>query len=78
LVLINDGLELVETVSDKSEENPGDDPGMEAITKRANELIEKHPEKKALFEGYIRNQQNEYDDIDESLTCVTWVLKRKV
>jgi len=52
------------------------DSGLAAITARANELMEKHPDKKALFEGYVRNQQDEYDDIDNSLVCVTWVLRK--
>ena len=49
---------------------------MAAITARANELIKKHPDKKEIFEGYIRSQQNEYDDIDDSLVAVTWILKK--
>lgn len=70
------GLELVETASGHSEGNLDSNSGMAAITARANELIEKHPDKKELFEGYIRSQQNEYDDIDDSLVCVTWMLKK--
>jgi len=74
------GLELIETVSgdnsDNLNSNPDSDSGMAAITARANELIEKYPDKKAIFEGYIRSQQNEYDDIDNSLVCVTWVLRK--
>jgi len=67
------GLDLVETVfSDDS----GSDSGMAALTARANELIEQHPDKKAVFEGYIRSQQNEYDDIDNSLVAVTWILRK--
>ena len=65
------GLELVETASGHSEGNLDSDTGMAAITTRANELIEKYPHKKALFEAYVRNQQNEYADIDDSLVCVT-------
>jgi len=68
------GLDLVETVfSDDS----GSDSGTAAITARANELIEKHPDKQAMFEGYIRSQQNEYDDIDNSLVAVTWILRKR-
>jgi SAM-dependent methyltransferase len=70
------GLELVETASGHSEGNLDSDSGMAAITARANELIEKHPNKRTIFEGYIRNQQNEYNDIDDSLVCVTWVLRK--
>ena len=70
------GLELLETVSGHSEGNLDSDSGLAAITARAGELIEKHPGKKAMFEGYVRNQQKEYADIGDSLVCVTWVLKR--
>ena len=70
------GLELVETDSGHSEGNLDSQTGLSAITKRANELIKKYPDKKAIFEGYISNQQNEYNDIDNSLVCVTWCLKK--
>lgn len=71
------GLELVETASGHSEGDLDNETGLEAITLRANELIEKYPDKKVIFEGYIRNQQNEYNDIEDSLVCVTWVLKKR-
>ena len=70
------GLELIETVSGHSEGNLDNVTGMAAITARAGELIEKYPDKRTLFEGYIRNQQNEYADIDDSLVYVTWVLRK--
>jgi SAM-dependent methyltransferase len=70
------GLELVETASGHSEGNLDSDTGLAAIIARASELIEKYPDKKALFEGYVRNQRNEYDDIGDSLVCVTWILKK--
>ena len=70
------GLELVETASGHSEGSLDSDSGMAAITARAGELIEKYPDKKAIFEGYVRNQQDEYADIDERLVCVTWVLRK--
>jgi len=70
------GLELCETASGFGEGDLDSVSGMAAITKRANELIEKHPDKKDLLEKYVSSQQNEYDDIDDSLICVTWVLRR--
>ena len=72
------GLELVETASGDGVGTGSLDnnSGMAAITARANELIDKHPNMKEVFEGYVRNQQNEYDDIENSLVCVTWVLKK--
>ena len=82
------GLELIETVFDdsrvRSDNNDSfqlitdGDLGMAAITKRANELIEKYPDKKAIFERYISSQQNGYDDLENqnSLDNVTWILKK--
>jgi len=73
------GLELIKTVSASeldSSENLDSVSGMAAITTRANELIEKYPDKKDMFEGYIRSQQSEYDDIDSTLEPVMWVLKK--
>lgn len=73
------GLELVETVfaGDEVFENTDSSADMAAITRRAKELIEKHPDKKAMFEGYIRSQQSEYDDIDTRLEAVVWMLRKQ-
>ena len=68
------GLALLDTIScsDAADaNNPDSAEGMAFITARANELIAKHPDNKDIFEGYIRSQQNEYDDIDGNLVCVT-------
>lgn len=70
------GLELVEIASGHSEGNLDSDTGLAAITARAHELMEQHPDQKDILEGYVRSQQNEYEDIDDSLVCVTWVLKK--
>ena len=74
------GLIVAATIFDtdlesKYTENLDSASGMEAITKRANELIAKYPDKKEMFEGYIRSQQSEYDDLDDTLVCVTWILQ---
>jgi len=70
------GLELVETASGHNEGELDCDTGLAAITARAGELIERHPEKRAIFEEYVRNQRDEYDDINDSLVCVTWLLRK--
>ena len=77
-VLFKDaGLELLETVAGSDDpENPDSDTGMAFTIARVNELIEKYPDKKAIFEGYVRSQQNEYDDMDSSIECVTWILRK--
>ena len=71
------GLELIGTVSGFGEGDLDSVSGMAAITARANELIEKYPDKKAMFEAYVKSQQNEYADIDGALKCVTWILRKK-
>jgi ubiquinone/menaquinone biosynthesis C-methylase UbiE len=72
------GLELVEALTefDADDDCANSDIGMAHITRRANELIENHPDKKAIFEGYIRSQQSEYDDIDSNLEAFVWILKK--
>ena len=73
------GLQLIETVGDENNETAasGDsDKGMAFITARANELMAKYPTKKVMFEEYIRGQQNEYDDIENTMICVTWMLRK--
>jgi len=69
-------LQLVESATGHSEGDLNADTGLAAITARADELIEKYPDKKELFEGYVRNQRNEYADIGDSLATVTWVLRK--
>ena len=67
------GLKLVDEVS-CNEENDFDSDNR-AITMRANELIARHPEKQALFEGYIQSQLNECNDLKSSITGVIWMLQ---
>jgi ubiquinone/menaquinone biosynthesis C-methylase UbiE len=71
------GLELVESDYREGTANLSSDSGMAAITERASELVDKHPDKKDMFDEFVSNQQNEYDDIENSLVCVTWLLKKK-
>ena len=70
------GLELIDTFCDDNQTSDKETE-MANITARANELIIKHPDKRELFEGYLRRQQNEYDDLDNNLTCATWVLRKR-
>jgi ubiquinone/menaquinone biosynthesis C-methylase UbiE len=45
------------------------------IAARAGELMKLHPEKKHIFEGYIKSQQDECDDLESAVTGITWLLK---
>ena len=71
-------LELVETASGHSEGDLDGDAGMSAIAARAGELTEMHPDKIAIFEGYVSDQRDEYADLGDALACVTWVLRKSL
>lgn len=45
------------------------------IVNRANELKEKHPDKKYLFESYIKSQQAECDELENEISGVTMLLQ---
>lgn len=55
------------------EDDRGD---VEAIRRRAAELSARHPDKKALFEDYVRSQEDEVDDIENSLVNLQWLLQK--
>ena len=68
------GLRLVEEVPNSEEYNF--DADNKAIAMRAEDLIAMYPEKRTLFEGYLRSQLNECDDLENSIMAVTWLLQR--
>jgi 2-polyprenyl-3-methyl-5-hydroxy-6-metoxy-1,4-benzoquinol methylase len=45
------------------------------IVLRAHELKAMHPEKSSIFDGYIRSQQAECDELEGETTGVTWLLQ---
>ncbi|MCL2852082.1 MAG: class I SAM-dependent methyltransferase [Defluviitaleaceae bacterium] len=70
----DNGLMLLEELS--STEEYDFDSDTNAIALRADELIAKHPDKRAIFEGYVNSQRHESEDLESSLTSVTWMLKK--
>lgn len=67
------GVKIIDSASSlKVEEN---DKNTRLITARAKELMKLHPDKKHIFEGYIKSQQDECDDLESAVTSVTWLLK---
>ncbi|MDR0770940.1 MAG: class I SAM-dependent methyltransferase [Burkholderiales bacterium] len=70
----DNGLRLVEELP--STEGYDFDSDNKAIALRADELIAKHPEKRAIFEGYVRSQLNECEDLENNVAAVTWMLQR--
>jgi ubiquinone/menaquinone biosynthesis C-methylase UbiE len=71
-VFKDSSLTLVEEVSS----NEDFDSDVDFIAVRANELIAKHPEKRVMFEGYIKSQHNECADLKNSVRGVTWILQK--
>jgi ubiquinone/menaquinone biosynthesis C-methylase UbiE len=68
------GLKLVEEAQNIEEYDFDSD--NKAIAARAEELIAKHPEKEAIFRGYIQSQLNECADLKNNIVAVTWILQK--
>jgi len=47
------------------------------IRQRADELSEKFPDKSRIFEGYVKSQEMECDDLEYTVVGVTWLLRAK-
>ena len=76
-LFVDCGLKLMEEVTSIEEIEEHDfDSDNKAIAARADELISKYPEKRAIFEGYIQSQLNECDDLKNSVVGVTWMLQK--
>jgi ubiquinone/menaquinone biosynthesis C-methylase UbiE len=70
------GVKLIEDkVIGKDEIASLNDEQQKLITKRANELKEKLPEKAYLFDSYIQSQQAECDELENEISGVTMLLK---
>lgn len=46
------------------------------IRRRAGELAARHPEKRQLFEDYVKGQQGEYEDLQDGLSGALWLLRK--
>lgn len=47
------------------------------ISRRADELIRKYPDKSSIFEGYVNSQLMECEDLTDVITGVTWLLRKR-
>lgn len=63
--IINDNIDSINDFNTRS------------IIARANELMKQYPQQKKLFEEYIQSQQNECEDLENSLVGITWLLQSK-
>jgi cyclopropane fatty-acyl-phospholipid synthase-like methyltransferase len=69
------GLTLIDRIID-TENSDLNDFNTTAIIKRAEELIETYPMHKELFEGYIKSQELECEDLENILVGITWLLRK--
>jgi hypothetical protein len=72
------GMKLIEDDIVKSDSiKESDDFIFDNLKKRCMELINQYPEKKYLFENYIKNQEEENDVLENKVICSTMVIKRQ-
>lgn len=69
------GLKLA-AIHAPEEENPNNAQDFIKIKRRAEELSRAYPAKRELFAQYVRNQQNEYADLESSLVGVVFLLSK--
>lgn len=72
------GMRIVDEViiaADKIKDS--DDHIFENLKKRCHELIQIHPDKRGLFENYIRKQEVENDVLETKVVCSTMVIRKK-
>ncbi len=68
---------LDETIFTKKEIIELDDHIFKKLKNRCNELIKKYPDKRKLFENYIKQQQEENDILATKVVCSTMVIRKK-
>lgn len=78
LQIKNLGIELIEEVKGNQTEQMNEeyDKQYEFIVKRCGELINKYPDKAALFQNYISKQNEEYDILKNEVVSATMVFKK--
>ena len=72
------GMQLVEdNIIRKDKIKDSDDYIFDHLKNRCFELINKYPDKKELFENYIKKQEIENDVLENMIVCSTMVIKKK-
>ena len=76
---INDSrMKLIdESIIQKDKIKDSDNYIFEYLKKRCNELIEKYPNKRALFNDYIKKQEEENDVLETKVICSTMVIRKE-
>lgn len=62
---------LDEVVAGRNEMATSDERELAMLKRRCLELVEKHPERAALFTDYLRSQEREYRVLETRVTCTT-------
>lgn len=71
------GLKLIDSIDWKLEDLKNMNEFQVArIENRVLELVEKHPDKKELFLNYLKNQQEECQELENNLQCVSLLLRK--
>jgi len=71
------GMKLIDERTGGEENSAEYAKQFENIQKRCKELMAKYPEKTPLFENYIQTEIEEYDAMENKMTCSMMVFKRK-
>lgn len=78
-VFLENGVTVIACNEAIQEVNPSvyaDDLGN--IRRRAEELIRQHPDKREMFENYVKSQQAEYEDLQDGVIPALWLLKKQI
>ena len=71
------GMQLIdEFIINKVDIKDSDEYIFDNLRKRCYELIDKHPEKRQLFDNYIKKQEEENDVLENKVVCSTMVIKK--
>jgi len=68
------GLTLVEELPETEEYDYESE--LKTMSVRVNELIAKHPDKRAMFERYLQNQKDEVADLENDLIGGMWLIQK--
>lgn len=73
------GMKLIDEITgDLDEIKSMSDDMFPRIKRRCQELIERYPENKKLFEDYIKEQEKENEILENKIICSTMVISRMV
>jgi SAM-dependent methyltransferase len=65
-----------EIIIDKDRIKESDDDIFESLKQRCHELIEQYPERRRLFENYIKRQEEENDVLETKVVCSTMAIRK--